>query len=112
MAFRPGPVARPGEAPPGNWMGDEAALCRVAAAPYPAYRMAFRPGPVARLSEAPPGNWMGDEAALCRVAASPYPAYRMAFWPGPVARLSEAPPGWGWINGWCRVASTRWEQKR
>ncbi|HCT8717914.1 TPA: hypothetical protein OUA71_004905, partial [Klebsiella aerogenes] len=70
MAFRPGPVTRPGEAPPGNWMGDEAALCRVAAAPYPAYRMAFWPGPVARLSEAPPGNWMGDEAVLCRVAAA------------------------------------------
>ncbi|ENZ7760219.1 hypothetical protein ACG9HA_002968, partial [Klebsiella aerogenes] len=66
---------------------------RVAAAPYPAYRMAFRAGPVARLSEAPPGNWMGDEAVLCRVAAAPYPAYRMAFRPGPVARLSGAPPG-------------------
>ncbi|WP_222929859.1 hypothetical protein, partial [Klebsiella pneumoniae] len=69
MAFRPGTVAQPGGAPPGNWVGDEAALCRVAASPYPAYRMAFRPGPVARPGGAPPGNWMGDEAALCRVAA-------------------------------------------
>ena len=81
----------------GELDGDEAALCRVTAAPYPAYRMAFRPGPVARLSGAPPGNWMGDEAALYRVAAAPYPAYRMAFRAGPVARPGEAPPG-NWMG--------------
>ncbi|EIV3801680.1 TPA: hypothetical protein QHJ11_000612 [Klebsiella aerogenes] len=39
-------------------MGDEAVLCRVAAAPYPTYRMAFRAGAVARPSAAPPGNRM------------------------------------------------------
>ncbi|WP_227505034.1 hypothetical protein, partial [Klebsiella aerogenes] len=59
MAFWPGPVARLSEAPPGNWMGDEAVLCRVAAAPYPAYRMAFRPGPVARQAECRRGTGWG-----------------------------------------------------